>query len=195
MKLSLLSEVAFDKVLDKSHPLLRTMNRQKRRHSKNVAKMLHKVGASKTAVFSGALHDYLERGGNLETLSNHIDEFNLPRQVIDIVNSLSYDENNVGDENNQPLVHLQSVMSSLVDPDIKNMIVLVKLSDRIDNLKKRYNRKGKINNRYRQKSTELVQYLVSQYTGKQKYLNKLLKHYDRVMAEMTNRDDLSHLSE
>lgn len=174
MKLSYINEVNISRAAGRMQPLLSTMPRSKRRHSKRVAHSLKKAGAGKTAIYAGLLHDYLERGGDVYSLHDHIDQLGLPIKIISLVNALSDDEKQSEDNSNQPLAHMQSILRNIADEDLKNMIILIKLSDRLDNLNKRA-RKGKLGKKYTIKSIELVDWLKRQYTGKNKPLRKLIE--------------------
>lgn len=173
MKLSHINEVSISRAAGRMQPLLRTMPRSKRKHSKRVAHSLKKAGANETAIYAGLLHDYLERGGDVYSLHDHIDELGLPIKIISLVNVLSDDEKQSEDNSNQPLAHMQSILRDIADEDLKNMIILIKLSDRLDNLNKRV-KKGKLGKKYIIKSIELVDWLKGQYTGKNKPLKKLI---------------------
>lgn len=174
MQLRLIYELNLDRAIQKIGPLLKTLPKRKRKHSHRVARTLHKVGVGKIGVYAGLLHDYLERGGDVETLSTHVGELGLPAEILVAVQSLSNDEKYAEAHPNQPLVHLQNVLGSISDVDLKNIVILIKLSDRLDNLKQRY-RRGKIGNNYRRKSAELVQWLAAQYVGKPGFMKKLLR--------------------
>lgn len=178
MRLRIIYELNINKAIRKMGPLLKTMPKKKQKHSKRVAKNLHKAGVGKSGVYAGLLHDYLERGGNILTLAQHINNLGLPQKIVNIVQNLSDDEKFADAHPNRPLAHLQEVLPAIDDDDIKNLVILAKLSDRLDNLKKRL-RKGKIGKNYRRKSADLVRWLVSQYTGESNPLSKLLKGYTK----------------
>lgn len=177
MKLSLITELKFRKARRRMRPLLVTMPKSKQKHSVRVGRELHKAKAGKIATYAGLLHDYLERGGDPETLSQHIDELGLPQKIVDVVHSLSDDEKNVESSTNQPLEHLKWILQAVTDPDLRNIIILSKMSDRVDNLRKRA-RRGKIGRRYAAKSEELMQYLASHYTGEERPFKRLMHAYE-----------------
>lgn len=179
MRLNSINEVDVNKAINRVSPLLDVMPKHKRKHSKRVAKALHKAGVGKIGVYSGLLHDYLERGGSLFELMQHINELGLPQQIVNIVMSLSDDEDNAEILPNQPLAHLQQTLGRIEDQDIKNIIILAKLSDRLDNLKKRA-KKGKIGKNYLSKSSDLIQWLSDQYTGKKKPFKKLTHMFEKL---------------
>lgn len=179
MRLSSINEVDVNKAINRVSPLLDVMPKHKRNHSKRVAKTLRKAGVGKIGIYSGLLHDYLERGGNLFELTQHIDELGLPQQIVNVVLNLSDDEDNAETSPNQPLAHLQQVLNKTTNQDIKNIIILAKLSDRLDNLRKRA-RKGKIGKNYLSKSSDLIQWLSDQYTGKNKPFKKLVHMFQKL---------------
>ena len=174
MKLRYILELDLKKAIAKMGPLLQILPKARIRHSKRVAKALNKAKVGKVGVYTGLLHDYLERGGDLYTLSQHIDELKLPPQIIKAVHTLSDDEKNIEIQPNQPLSHLQAVLQGVTDDDLRNIIILAKLSDRLDNLKKR-DKRGKVGTKYRAKSIDLINWLRDNYTGKPKPLHKMLK--------------------
>jgi (p)ppGpp synthase/HD superfamily hydrolase len=160
-------------------PLLQTIPKGKIKHSKRVAKSLHKAGVGKVGVYAGLLHDYFERGGDVHTLSQHIDELNLPQRIINVVHALSNDEQ-AEESSNQPLTHLKAVLQGVEDEGLRNIIILAKLSDRLDNLAKRA-RRGKISKKYRLKSLELVNWLRYNYTGEEEPIRNLLQEIFEIL--------------
>lgn len=180
MRLRLITELNLHRAIARMEPLLQTMPKAKIKHSKRVAKTLNKAKAGKIGVYAGLLHDYLERGGDLSTLSQHIDELKLPSEIIKAVHALSDDEKSAEANGNQPLIHLQSILQSVEDEELRNIIILAKLSDRLDNLDKRAKR-GKIGVRYQKKSLELIDWLRSNYTGKPKPMKKMIQDISKLL--------------
>lgn len=180
MKLRLITEINIQKAIEDMWPLLDVMPRSKRKHSRRVARSLKRAGAGKIGIYAGLLHDYLENGGNILALSQHIEQLSLPSKIVDVVHALSSDEIEAESHSNQPLAHLQQVLSQISDAELKDIIILAKLSDRLDNLTKRA-RRGKIGNKYRLKSYELIEWLRDNYTGKSKPFNKLMKAIQDIM--------------
>ena len=185
MRLYHIAELDLKRAIARMGPLLQIMPKAKIKHSKRVAKTLNKAKVGKIGVYAGLLHDYLERGGDLYTLSQHIDELELPPQIIKAVHALSDDEKNVDGQPNQPLAHLQAVLQGITDDDLRNIIILAKLSDRLDNLKKRTKR-GKVGSKYRAKSLDLIGWLRHNYTGKPKSLNKMLRAVEKFLPTVQN---------
>lgn len=174
MKLWSITETKYDKAAKKVKPLLNLLPKGKRKHSRRVGKALHDAGVGKVGIYTGLLHDYLERGGSIYDLSDHINELGLPSTIIKAVQSLSRDEGMADSNSNQPLQHLQEILPGIGDESLKNIVILAKMADRLDNLHKRAS--GKILTKgYRRKSAELVNYLMSQYSGDPKPFKRLLK--------------------
>jgi hypothetical protein len=160
------------------------MSKDKRDHSERVTQGIHSLFVSPkyakqytkrgvvppldpsqwTVVMAALFHDFLERGGDHSVL----EKLGLPSGTIQVIDVLTSDK---GDE--YPLEHLQKVLPTL-DENLKNMVILIKLSDRIDNLSKRVDAGG-IGNNYMNKSNELVKWLFQQYTGDPSYLMILRK--------------------
>lgn len=178
MKLRLIAEFNWGKAKKRVDPLLSVLPKHKQKHSKRVGKSLEKAGAGKVATYAGLLHDYLERGGDIETLSDHIDELGLPKRIVLAVQALSQDESVDAGAANQPLMHLKQVLGKIKNEDLRNIVILAKLADRIDNLRRRL---PAIPKQYRKKSEELIEYLIEKYTGKGKPLRKLIRKYAEVM--------------
>lgn len=187
MRLTILHELKYGKAFSKVRPHLKKMPTHKRKHSKRVGRELHKAGLGHKSVYSGILHDFIERGGSIDKLHQLVGNLGLPAEVTTIVKSLSSDEKQDTKSNdNEPLEHIRSVLNTIKDEDIRNIIILVKIADRVDNLRKRLRKKGKIGRRYRQKSRDLMSFLSNNYTGKKKYFNNLMQSYQTVMAESIN---------
>lgn len=180
MKLRQIIELKLQNAIRAMSPLLDVMPKSKRKHSRRVAKSLKRAGAGRIGVYAGLLHDYLENGGDILTLSQHIEELSLPKEIVDIVHILSSDEDVAEDHSNQPLAHLSQILSQISDQGLKNIVILAKLSDRLDNLTKRANR-GKISKKYKLKSYELIEWLKLNYTGKSKPFNKLMRAINDIM--------------
>jgi len=175
---------------DRAEPLLATMPRRKRRHSKRVGKDLDKSGAGDEGVYAGLLHDYLERGGDLETLQQHIDDLGLPPKVVRIILALTADDIEPDEgEANQVLAHLKSELPKL-DQDIRNIAVLAKMADRLDNMRgkarrkktrPKKNRQKKVPSHYRRKSIDIIRYLASHYSGDPEPFNYFVKEIQKLI--------------
>jgi hypothetical protein len=188
MRLRLLAEFNFGKLTRHVQPLLGVMPKRKRKHSLRVAKTIKRSGGSKAAAYAAALHDYLERGGDVETLTSHLDEFGLSPQALHAIQGLSSDEKYAtNSRTNEPLDHVRQVLDSTSNQSLKDIIVLVKMADRLDNLRRRLRADGKIGRNYLNKSIALFDYLQTQYAGKPKPLRRLLlRFYDVLQRSSLN---------
>lgn len=175
----IITELHMPSALGAVAPLLRRMPKTKRKHSIRVAKRLNNR-ADDEHVWAALLHDYLERGGSLSELSQHVNELGLSSRILSVVRALSSEKDEQA-EGNAVLAHLRSVIPTL-DPEDANAVALVKLSDRIDNLRKRLRRDGKIGKNYRRKSAEVLEYLRGQYTGPEKWWNKLERKFVQLIS-------------
>lgn len=144
------------------------MPKRKRNHSERVTQGVHSLFTTRdapldmnqwTTVTAALFHDYLERGGDHTVLT----KLGVTPETIQVINALTSDKND-----NDPLEHLQGVLPTL-DSNLKNMVILIKLSDRLDNLSQRADRGG-IGRQYMNKSNELVKWLFQQYTGNPFYI-------------------------
>lgn len=181
MRLSLIAE-GYKSSVRKLQPIIHDLPASKQKHSKRVAKNLHNIGVGSTGIHAGLTHDYLEAGGNLEKLIKYLEKCGNSERIIEIVSTLSNDEKQDQDTNdNYPLVHLKSVLSKVSDNKTKNLVVLVKLSDRLDNLEKRV-RKDRLSKNYRRKSIELVRFCQLHYTGSENKINDLVQKIMTILS-------------
>lgn len=186
MKLSIiytgvLSELRFRKAKKKVANLLDELPKKKQKHSIRVAKHLHEIGADDASVYAGLTHDYLERGGDAKTLAKHVDKKDLPDEVVPVVHGLSQDE--AIDADNEPLEHIKQTLAATDDEEQRNIIIITKIADRIDNLRKRLKRDGKIGSKYLNKSLELVEFLAQSYSGRTKLMRRLLRDFSEIWGE------------
>lgn len=171
MHLSNLHNEAFFKDTRKiMKPLLAVMPKQKRSHSTRVARRLHRAGAPESAIHAGFAHDYLERGGDIAGLEAHIAKHGLSPRVAHIVKVLSSDEKDAPDPDdsatNPPLDHLRkAILDPALDQETRNLALLTKISDRLDNVRKRVKRDGGLHPAYRQKSNDIAEFARENFTG------------------------------
>ena len=112
------------------------MTKKKIDHSKRVAETIKNIGEGEDAQIAASLHDYVERGGNLEDAQKKL---GFSQTVANIICYLS-DLENVEDEN-RPLSHIQSVLKKeTISQKEKRIVALIKIADRIDNLCSRIDR-------------------------------------------------------
>jgi len=182
MKLAELHTVSetFRKHLQRIRPLLTAMPQRKQEHSQRVGRTLHRAGLGQAGVSAGLLHDYLERGGDLTTLQAHLDELDLPEHTLHIITALTHDKEEPDElAGNQPLAQIRRILPKL-DPGIRDLAILTKMADRLDNLQKRA-RRGGIGPNYRRKSLELMHYLSSHYNGPGPYFARLAAIISKVL--------------
>lgn len=144
----------FDEVLKQVLP------KSKLKHSKRVAnKLWHMPKVVKDAAL---FHDYLERGGTVESISPL-----LHKDSIKLIKLLT-NENGLS-----PIKHIKNILSDVNDDTLKEFLILIKIADRKDNYTKRIKNKT-ITKKYKKKTKELLSFLLSQYKGDVKNI-KLLK--------------------
>jgi hypothetical protein len=180
----MIAELKFGRLTKHVKPMLGVMPPAKQKHSLRVAKTLNSVGAGKVGIYAGAYHDYIERGGNVEDLTAHLDELGLSKEILTVVQSLSSDEKHAEGKGNQPLEHIKQVLNAIQDQKTRDTIILVKIADRLDNLKKRIKTDGRIGRGYLNKSKQLLDYLQAMYTGKPKPFQKLLRKYYEILQKV-----------
>lgn len=137
---------------------LKDMPLHKIKHSFRVAQSVTSLHPENLEAVQIALfHDFLEQGGNESVLMTL--KFN--KNTIDGIIALTAHDSD-------PLSHIKETIPTLPDK-VKNLVVIVKLCDRLDNLEQRY-----INNTltetYLNKSEELTNWLFSQYNGEIEHL-------------------------
>lgn len=181
MKLNLLAESVVGKIRSIARPLLHRLPKKKRLHSIRVAKRLLKAGACRDTIHAGLAHDYLERGGDKPGLERHIDRHELSDKVLRIVQVLTNDEKETESDPddspvNPPLEHLKAAINlPETTEEVKNLALLVKLSDRIDNVIKRLKRDGQLASAYSKKSLDIANFANMNYTGDQSPFRRLYR--------------------
>jgi (p)ppGpp synthase/HD superfamily hydrolase len=151
----------------------RVMPKQKVNHSLRVGATMVKAGAPHSAIKAALFHDYLERGGSPEKMHKVIHSDHETKAMIHALSSSGKD---AARHSNEPLEHLKHTLSQPMHPDTKNHIILIKLADRLDNLKKRA-KAGGVGENYRQKSKDLIRHLTHHYTGNRDNVMKLKPHF------------------
>jgi hypothetical protein len=132
------------------------------KHSLRVGATLAKTGGSENTIKAALFHDFLERGGSVGAMTHVL---GLDPHVANLVVAMSSDEKESDSSyENEPLNHIRQILGGKLDDETKNQIILIKLSDRIDNLKRRV-KAGGIGNNYIRKSKELCKFLFQHYTG------------------------------
>jgi len=155
------------------------MPKKKRQHSDRVRKIVKRVGADEDAQIAALFHDYLERGGRMEDAKK---KFKFSPRIEQIILALSDDDKNDSDASNGPLAHMRIVLANPeFDIETKKIVILIKIADRLDNLKKRI-LADQLGKSYIQKSKDLLQYLfiVYRWTGTDAIIANMYKEYLRV---------------
>ncbi len=136
------------------------MPRRKVRHSNRVAQRLK--NAPTEIQYAALFHDYKERGGNLD----HLKEILSPT-TIHLIELMSVDNGSI-------VGHMEETLNTITDSNLKNFLILIKLADRRDNFIKK-GKTGKLTDKYRKRTKNLIRVLLHHYTGSKKLLNDALK--------------------
>lgn len=129
--------------------LRRNISKSKFRHSVRVSNRLD--FAPKYVKIAALFHDYLERGGDLGWLKR-----NVSKKTVKLVQALT--------AKGDPLSHMIHVIDSMEPGDERNFLILIKLSDRVDNFKKRL-ALNDLTEKYKNKTRTLIKFLELSYTG------------------------------
>lgn len=167
------------------------MPRGKLKHSKRTLQIVKNANKTRDAWMAAAFHDYLERGGDIETAKS---EFSLSDRATNIIRHLSDTEGNEEEINNAPLSHMKSILSNPSIPDgEKEIVILIKIADRLDNLYRRI-RSGGVGKNYAAKSQELLQFLFVFYYqnyGKDKSIKKMFARYKEIDVQIKAKRQLN----
>jgi (p)ppGpp synthase/HD superfamily hydrolase len=138
------------------------MPAKKVQHSLRVGATVAKSGLGPDEVEAAILHDYIERGGDLSKLA----EINVSPRAIRIITMLSIQEKKPGMDDTQEVQHhIEEMLDDPnIDPHDKNVAIIVKCADRIDNLRKRI-REKRLEPAYAAASEMLFKTLLGAYTG------------------------------
>ena len=139
------------------------MNDRKVKHSCKVAEIVKLFTDSEDLYQAALYHDYIERGGKKEELLHLISPY-----ATELVMHLTKTEDLAAqvEDDNETLAILRLAIENLPE-SVRNDIVVIKVADRADNLRKR-EKKGELSKGYIKKSAELVEYLFNSYTGANK---------------------------
>lgn len=150
---------------------------KKVKHSMRVGATAAKSGLEPEYIEAAILHDYIERGGDLSKL----DQLQISPRARRIIDMLSISEKTPGMDDTQEVQH--HVEQMLRDPSIdqheKDIAIIVKASDRIDNVTKRI-KAGKLNPNYKAASLKLFQTLLGSYRGDP----SLVQHVKKKIAKL-----------
>jgi (p)ppGpp synthase/HD superfamily hydrolase len=147
--------------------LASVMPKFKRKHSLRVSNTLAKLGVPKDVVSAGVFHDYPERGGDHKKLTGH---HGLSDRTSHLVSLMTNPDKGGGDD---PLSHFKELFPLITDPEVRNHLILIKLSDRLDNLRRRANNNN-LTRSYQRNSAKLVKWLLKQYTGPEQHVAQLI---------------------
>jgi len=157
------------------------MPKRKVSHSFRVGATVAKAGLPRKFVDAAVLHDYLERGGDPALIA----KLGLSKRAVQIINLLSIDEKIPGmDDNSIVYHHVQTMLQDQeLDRKTKNIAIVIKCSDRLDNITKRVKIR-RLTRDYWDKSMRLLQLLISSYNGKPKWLKYILKKLRILQAQV-----------
>lgn len=153
------------------------MPAKKVKHSLRVGDTAAAAGLHNHGVEAAILHDYIERGGDLSVL----DRLGLHPQAMRVIQILSIDEKTPGLDDTADVQHHveQALNNPNIDQHDKDVAIIVKCSDRIDNLKKRI-KKGKLSPKYKAASIKLFNTLISSYRGNPKHIRHIKAKIDKL---------------
>lgn len=154
------------------------LNKSKGIHSLNVSKKVSRYTDNLDVILGALFHDYIERGGD-------IDKLPISKKAKKIVKFLSSESKNYSGSENEPLEHLINVLPEIKNEKLKNDVILVKLMDRYDNIKKR----GKaLSKKYVEKTKQLFNYLYNQFTGDKNILIKIAKEINKIIKNQFSKN-------
>lgn len=158
---------------------LKFMPAAKQKHSFRVANMAAKAGLGREHVDAAILHDYIERGGDVAQLP----KLGLSNHALHVIKILSLEEKTPGADDTA--VVLDHIRSMLNDPEIdertKNIAIVIKASDRLDNLRRRI-RSGKLVEKYWGASVKLLKMLFDNYGGDHESIKYLKNKFNKVSS-------------
>lgn len=166
-------------MLKKLRGSLAFMPKDKIKHSFRVGSNAAQSGLNKEHVTVAILHDYIERGGDLTLLK----DLDLTPHAIQIIKMLSIEEKTPGADDNEIVYeHIKEMLNDKeIDDDTKDIAIIIKCSDRLDNLRKRI-RRGYLDQHYMNASFKLLNLLISNYKGNRGTLN----HIHQKMKDVSN---------
>ncbi len=135
---------------------------KKVKHSLRVGATAAKAGLAPEDVEAAIMHDYIERGGDLGVLQN----LQLSPRAMRVIQMLSISEKTPGmDDTNEVQHHVEQMLHDRTIPQHeKDVAIIVKCSDRIDNLSKRIKAR-KLNPNYKAASIKLLNTLLGNFKG------------------------------
>lgn len=145
---------------------------KKVKHSMRVGATAAKAGLDPEGIEAAILHDYIERGGDMGALKN----LQISPRAMRVIQMLSISEKTPGMDDTQEVQHHveQMLRDPNIDPHEKDIAIIVKCSDRIDNVTKRI-KAQKLNPQYAAASRLLFQTLLGSYKGDPSLLQHIKK--------------------
>ncbi len=154
---------------------------KKVKHSLRVGATAAKAGLPPEDVEAAIMHDYIERGGDLGILNR----LQLSPRAMRIIKMLSVSEKESGvDDTVEVGHHVEQMLNDKTIPQHeKDVAIIVKCSDRIDNLAKRI-KAGKLKPSYKAASIKLLNMLLGSYQGDQ----ELVRHIKKKIGKLNLSD-------
>jgi len=170
---------------------LKIMPKGKQAHSFRVGGHAAAAGASADEIIGALMHDYVERGGDIDKLVKKGLVTDKQKDIILALSSSDKDVANYAGEN-EPLHHMEQVFAEMTDDELKITLAMVKAGDRVDNLNRRVwdpKRKGSVTKKgYLKKSTDLFNFLRQSVKDKTKVdavLNRLEPEAKQALASFS----------
>jgi len=161
------------------------MPHRKIMHSKRVALLTKKL-SNNIDIYNAALyHDFLERGGKENKMRNIISFYSY--RLVKALTKDSYNKNLYNDTLEDIKINF-----TIYSENFKNDIIIIKLCDRVDNIKQRL-KKNKLKKSYLKKSVELIQYLYDNYTGDKQKIISLIDIEIPIIKKYLYLDDNSNI--
>lgn len=144
-------------------PIKKVLSKNKLKHSKRVANNTSYMIYSEDVYNAALYHDFLEKGGSDTILKTIVSEYS-----YELIQALSHSDNESV---------IKALKNKLIGKSEKfiNDIIIIKLADRADNLKRRANDRS-LNKEYIKKSIKLIQYLYDSYTGDSPNISKFINN-------------------
>jgi hypothetical protein len=179
-----LKQVYSPKRLKKLAKTISFMPDSKIDHSFRVGATVAKAGLSKRYVDAAVLHDYLERGGD----PNVLNRLGLSANALNIIKILSIEEKTPGADDNEIVYQhvVQMLQNREIPQRIKDIAIIIKCSDRLDNLRKRV-KASKLNADYYYKSMRLLTTLSTHFAGPAKWLEFIKAKLNKLNRKIEER--------
>lgn len=152
----------YEKYILEIDPIKRVLGNKKFKHSKRVANRVVKLDDREDLYQAAFYHDFLERGGQIESIQNELSPYSL-----ELIMALSKEEGQ------DTLEVLKKSIQGQDDGFIRD-VFLIKLVDRADNLAKKY-QDGDLGKKYLQRSRDLITYIHHHYPGDKSKINDFIR--------------------